>query len=287
MIIAHGGAGGLTFEDRRRKGLARAATTGYRVLDQGGSSLDAVEEAVKVLEDCVIFNAGTGAVLGLTGTIEMDAAVMGMDGSFGAVAAIRNVKNPISVARLVMEQTDHLLLAGEGATLFARRMGVPFHNPRTPERRHEWHLARRSLQSRYFPRLKKLAATYGTVGVVALDRQGFVSAGTSTGGIRLHLPGRIGDTPLPGAGMYVDRHGGVSATGHGEAIMRILLAFRAVSMMARDAAPVAGKKALSFASRMNCRCGLVGIDRHGRIVHAHNTAGMSWAWVKNGELKTF
>lgn len=286
-IIAHGGAGGLLFPERRDRGLRRSVQDGYEILKAGGSSLDAVERAVARLEDCPVFNAGTGSVPGLSGTVEMDASIMTSRLEFGAVAAIRNVQNPIRVARLVMERTDHMVLAGDGAVRFARLMGIPFCDPRTPEKTLMWRRARLSLSSDYFPRLKQLAGQYGTVGVVAIDRRGRLCAGTSTGGMLLHLPGRIGDTPVIGGGTYCDAGGGVSATGHGEAIMKLLLAFRAVQLLQRYPAPVAGRMAIDLAAKNKCRCGLVGLDRRGRIMCAQNTRAMSWCYIKGGALKSF
>ncbi len=287
VIIANGGAGGINFPSRRARGLKKAVGIGYEILKNGGSSLEAVEKAIMVLEDTTIFNAGTGSVFGLTGEVEMDAAIMTSNGEFGAVAAIRNVRYPIQVARLVMEKTDHLLLCGEGATRFARLWGIKYYDPRTKEKRRWWQRARRSLQSNYFLRLKELAPLYETVGVVAMDKKGLIVAGTSTGGISMHLPGRVGDTPIIGAGTYANRNGGVSATGHGEAIMKILLAYRAVMLLARYPAPIAAKKAIEYATKNNCRAGLIGVDKRGEILCVNNTRAMSWCYIKDGSMRTF
>lgn len=287
VIIAHGGAGGIFYPRRRDRGLRAAVKAGYDVLWQGGSCLAAVEETVARLENTPIFNAGTGSMPGLTGTVEMDASLMTSAGDFGAVAAIRDVQNPIRVARLVMEKTDHLLLSGEGAMRFARIMGIPFYKPLTPEKKLAWRRARKSLKNVYFPRLARLIEYYGTVGAVAIDRRGQICAGTSTGGILLHLPGRVGDTPVIGAGTYCDKNGGVSTTGHGEQIMKLLLAFRAVQYLKRCPAPTAGRLVIDFASKHQCRCGLIGLDAKGRIMCVENTKGMSWCYLKNGVLKSF
>lgn len=243
--------------------------------------------ALVLLEDDPIFNAGTGSVLGLTGEVEMDASLMTSEGGFGAVAALQSVRHPIEVARLVMEKTDHFLLAGEGALRFARLMGVKPCNPVTPERKTLWRRSRKELKSKYFQKLKELGGYYGTVGVVALDMEGRLATGTSTGGISLHLPGRVGDTPIIGAGTYCDRNGGVSTTGHGEAIMKTLLALRTVQLLARYPARVAARKAIAYATRNGCRCGLVGIDRKGGILCLDNTKGMSWCFIKDGSLRSF
>jgi len=287
VIIANGGAGGISFPERRDKGLRKSVGAGYEVLEGGGTSLEAVVQAVALLEDDPIFNAGTGSVLGLTGEVEMDASLMTSEGGFGAVAALQSVRHPIEVARLVMEKTDHILLAGEGALRFARLMGVKPCNPVTPERKALWRRSRKGLKSKYFQRLKELSDYYGTVGVVALDQEGRIAVGTSTGGVSLHLPGRIGDTPIIGGGTYCDRNGGVSTTGHGEAIMKTFLALRTVQLLARYPASVAASKAIDYATRQGCRCGLVGIDKKGGILCLDNTKGMSWCYIRDGNIKSF
>jgi beta-aspartyl-peptidase (threonine type) len=286
-IIANGGAGGINFAQRRARGLRKAVEAAYDILKSHGSSLDAVVQAVSLLEDNPVFNSGTGSTLGLTGEVEMDASIMTSDGRFGAVAGIREVRNPIRVARLVMEKTDHMLLGGDGAIRFARAMGVKPYDPRTRERIRAWNRARKKLSSKYFPRLEKLKDHYGTVGVVARDQDGLITVGTSTGGISLHLPGRIGDSPIIGAGTYCDENGGVSTTGHGEAIMRTFLALRTVELLARYPAGAAARKAIDYATKHGCRGGLIGIDKKGDILRRENTEGMSWCSMKDGILKSF
>ncbi len=287
VIIGHGGAGGISYPKRRRDGLMRAVSVGYGILTQGGSSLDAVEKAVEILEDTTIFNAGTGSSLNLKGIAEMDASLMTSEQRFGAVAAITNVKNPIKVARLVMEKSDHLLLFGEGAVRFARLMGLRYYNPKTREKMRTWRMRRRDLRSTYFRKLKDIAELYDTVGVVAIDKHGLISAGTSSGGITMRLPGRVGDTPIIGAGTYADKNAAVSTTGHGEAIMRSMLAFRAVSLMVRYPTQTAERRIIEYANRSDCRCGLVGVDKKGNILCANNTKAMSWCSIKNGKMKMF
>lgn len=287
VIIANGGAGGINFPHRRAQGLKKAVSAGYEILKNGGSSLDAVEKAIMILEDTTIFNAGTGSTLSLTGEVEMDASIMTAEGNYGAVAAIKNVRYPIQVARLIMEKTDHLLLCGDGALKFARVCGIKYYNPKTKEKVRMWIRAKNRLKNDYFPKLHKLKELYETVGVVAIDKNGMITAGTSTGGISLHLPGRVGDTPIIGAGTYANKYGGVSATGHGEMIMKTLLAFRAVSYMEKYSASVAGKMAIDYATRNKCRAGLIGIDRHGRILCVNNTEAMSWCYIKDGTIKSF
>jgi beta-aspartyl-peptidase (threonine type) len=286
-IIAHGGAGGINHPHRRLQGLIKACSIGYGMLMQGKSSLDAVERAVMILEDISIFNAGKGSSFNLEGIPEMDASIMTSEMDFGAVAAITGVQYPIKVARMVMENTDHLVLGGENAVRFARIMGIPKYDCRTEEKKRIWKRMHKKLSSAYFQRLADLAEYYGTVGVVAIDKNGSITAGTSSGGITMRLPGRIGDTPSPGAGTFADKNGGVGATGHGEEILRHLLSFRAVQLMARYPASIAGKKMISYASKHKCRCGLIGIDRKGRIMCVNNTRAMSWCYIKNSRMRMF
>ncbi len=286
-IIAHGGAGGINYPQRRKNGLIKATATGYDVLRQGGSSIDAVERACMILEDTTIFNAGTGSSLNLSGIPEMDASIMTSELKFGAVAAVRNIKNPARLARLVMEKTDHLLLGGEGAIKFARIMGLKYYNPKTGEKEMIWRRKKKNLKNAYFDKLSEFADYCGTIGVVAIDKNGLLCAGTSSGGIAMRIPGRIGDTPCIGTGTYADRNGAVGATGHGEEIMRHMLAFRAVSLMARYPASTAGNKVIKYATRHKCRCGLIGIDKRGRICCVNNTKAMSWCYIKNGKMRVF
>lgn len=286
-IIAHGGAGGIAYPRRRLQGLQRAVEAGYDILRRGGSSLDAVERATMVLEDAPVFNAGTGSYLNLAGEVEMDAALMAGDLRFGGVGAIRRVKNPVRVARQVMERTDHLLLCGENATRFARLMGERRHDPRTREKALVWRRKKRRRESTHFTKFTDFIGRYGTVGAVAIDRRGLISAATSSGGINLKLPGRVGDTPIIGAGTYANRDGGVSATGHGEEIMRLLLAYRTVALMGRMDAARAGRIALAQATRAGCACGIIGIDKRARIVCLCNTRVMSWCSIKNGRMRHF
>ncbi len=286
-IICHGGAGGISFPQRRANGLTKATSIGYGMLTQGRSSLDAVQRAIEILEDTSIFNAGTGSSLNLAGVAEMDAALMTSDMRFGGVGAITDVRNPIAVARFVMERTDHLLLCGDQALRFARLMNVPRYNPATKEKKRIWRRQKKARGNRYFKKVKNFVTHYGTVGAVAVDTRGLISIATSSGGITFRLPGRVGDTPLIGTGTYADRHGGVSATGHGEQIMRHMIAFRAVSLMQRLSARAAAQKTMSYAKRHQCACGLIGIDKRGAVVWAHNTKAMSWCFIKKGTLRLF
>jgi beta-aspartyl-peptidase (threonine type) len=224
-IITHGGVGSpLEAED----GCILAAGRGMEVLEARGSALDSVVEAVTVLEDFPRFNAGTGSRPRLNGICEMDAAVMTSDGSIGGVAMISWVKNPIQVARKVMEETPHVLLAGEGALAFARDSGFAFHDPITPYRLERLEKLRVRLLEEGSPYLKYAVEREpgDTVGAVAMDGTGTFAAANSTGGVELMLPGRVGDSPIPGAGFYAGPAGAVATTGMGEEIIRRMSAVR-------------------------------------------------------------
>lgn len=221
-VVVHCGAGSTpSVQDAAEA----AAERGAQVLREGGSALDAVVEAVVLLEDDERLNAGTGARMNLEGEVEMDASLMTSDLRCGAVAALRDVKNPIRVAREVME-SPHVLLAGEGALRFARRRGIPPFDPATPRARRILEDARRKLETGDVPRWApgwKEYASGDTVGAVARDDADGMAAANSTGGTILKLPGRVGDTPLIGCGLYAGPRGGVTATGVGEEIVRRVL----------------------------------------------------------------
>ncbi len=263
-IIVHGGAGQV-LEDalpKRLEGCKQAACAGWDILGKGGSALDAVETAVIVLEDNPLFNAGTGSALNLLGEVEMDAAIIdGKTLSAGAVAAVKGIKNPIKLARKIMEDGRHVLLAGEGALSFARQAGLPECPPESlivQERRRRWE------------------KEHGTVGCVALDGTGWIVAGTSTGGISDKLPGRVGDSPLLGCGTYADELGGVSCTGDGEAIIRIVMGKTALNFVRAGSHPMeAAKKAVALLEKKTGnQAGLILIDRHGRVGYARSTSHM-------------
>ena len=202
-----------------------SAVAGMRVLRHGGSAIDAVEKAIVILEDDPRTNTGLGARRRVDGSVQMDAAIMNSDLDIGAVAAIMNVRNPISVARAVMD-TPHVLLAGEGAVLFARRHGFPFFDPSNEESERKWLESLQSIESGTVPdwAAKWLDYRYkDTVGAVARDSRGRFAAGSSTGGTSYMLPGRVGDSPIVGAGLYAGPNGAVTATGVGEEIIRVVL----------------------------------------------------------------
>jgi beta-aspartyl-peptidase (threonine type) len=245
-----------------------AALAGWRVLAAGGGALDAVERAVRALEDDPLFNAGRGSVLTRDGTIEMDASIMEGDRlQCGAVAALAGIANPVTVARKVLESRRHVLLVGAGALEFARAVGIPECDPKSlvtdHQRKRHAELAR-----------KPPAPGGGTVGAVALDRNGTIAAATSTGGTPGKLAGRVGDSALIGAGTYADSSlGGVSCTGDGEAIIRVVLGHRALRYLKdADDPDYAAKVAVDLlVEEGGGQGGLILIDWRGRPGYATST----------------
>ncbi len=268
-IIVHGGAGADPSDASEfRQGVRTAALAGWRVLAAGGSALDAVEGAVRALEDDPRFNAGRGSVLNRDGAIEMDASIMEGDRlQCGAVAALARVANPITVARRVLESRRHVLLVGDGALAFSRSVGIPECDPASlvtdRQRKRHADLAR-----------KPTPPGGGTVGAVALDRSGTIAAATSTGGTAGKLPGRVGDSALIGCGTYADSSiGGVSCTGDGEAIVRVVLGDRALRYLKdADDPDYAAKVAVDLLlEEGGGQGGLILIDWRGRAGYATST----------------
>ena len=231
-IVIHGGAGTILKENMTPekeaayyKILNEALNVGHAILAKGGSSLDAVEQTIRLMEDSPLFNAGKGAVFTSIGTNELDASIMnGKDLQAGAIAGVQRVKNPISLARKVMEQSPHVMMVGDGAEHFAREMQVELVDPEYFRTQHRWQDLQRikqkevdrsgQLKPMFFDR--ENGQKFGTVGVAALDQQGNLAAGTSTGGITNKRFGRVGDSPIIGAGTYADNSAcAVSATGSG------------------------------------------------------------------------
>ncbi|WP_456423346.1 isoaspartyl peptidase/L-asparaginase family protein [Thermococcus sp.] len=294
-IIVHGGAGTIKKEERIPKvikGVREAVLAGWRELKRG-SALDAVEEAVKALEDNPIFNAGTGSVLTLDGRVEMDAAIMrGKTLEAGAIAGIWGVKNPISVARKVMEKTDHVLLIGEGAVKFARLLGFEEYDPVTEERLKQWEELRKKLiekgETKHWKKLNELIKEYpevlrSTVGAVAFDGEEVV-AGTSTGGVFLKMFGRVGDTPIIGGGTYANEVAGASCTGLGEVAIRLALAKSATDFVRLGMdAQTASEAAIGLATKYFGKdtMGIIMVDSRGNVGFAKNTKHMSYAFMRD------
>lgn len=268
-IAVHGGAGRWMACDRTLAvaGVARAAAVGWHVLAAGGSAFDAVVEAVASLEDDPIFNAGTGSVLNARDDVEMDASVMAGDTlAAGGVACIQRVRNPVLVAKRVLQASECVLLAGPAATAFAREQGFEDYDPGRPRAAHA---GRRG----------------GTVGAVALDDAGRLAAATSTGGREGKPPGRVGDSPVPGAGNYADAAAAVSATGWGEQMLRYVTAKDVATRIARGALPEpALREALDdMARRFGEPIGAIALDARGRLGVVHGTEAMPHAWRCSGE----
>lgn len=293
-IAIHGGAGTILphlltpeKEQAYKAALADALLTGQRILRHGGTSLDAVEAAVKVLEDCPLFNAGKGAVFNAAGKHEMDAAIMsGTDRSCGAVAAVSGIKNPISLARAVMEKTEHVLLIGDGAKSFALTNGFSiesdeyFHD----QYRYEQWQSVKDEEKTILDHTADKDKKFGTVGAVALDQHGNLAAATSTGGMTNKKFGRVGDTPIIGAGTFADNSTcAVSCTGHGEFFIKQLVAYDIACLM--EYKGVSLIEAADFVVNQKLKViggegGLIALDAAGNLTLPFNSAGMYRGWAK-------
>jgi len=291
-LAIHGGAGtiersNMTPEREReyRTGLERALKAGYEILKRGGSSLDATEAAVRALEDDPHFNAGKGSVFTSAGTNEMDAAIMdGKTLAAGAVASLKHIKNPINLARLVMEKSGHVMMDCEGAEAFAKENGLELMDQKyffTQERWDALQKIKAAEKSRTSGSGEKLLITgqdrHGTVGSVALDQNGNLAAATSTGGTTNKRPGRVGDSPVIGAGTYANNATcAVSATGDGEYFIRATVARDVSALMEYRGMSLkeAAQTALDNAAKLGGTGGLIAIDHEGNMTLPFNTAGM-------------
>ena|SRR5690606_6374866 len=301
-IVIHGGAGTILKENisdsmelAYKTVLEKSVRTGYKILEAGGTSLDAVEASIRILEDSPLFNAGKGAVFTNNGTNELDASIMeGKTKNAGAIAGVTTVKNPIALARAVMEKSEHVMLARKGAEQFAEQVGLTLVEPeyfytesRMKALKRIQHRDSASQTSLYDPFTKD--DKFGTVGCVALDRNGNIAAGTSTGGMTNKRWGRIGDSPIIGAGTYADNATcGISATGWGEFFIRGVIAYDISAMMAyanlslQDAATKVIHEKLP---KMGGDGGIIGIDHKGNIATVFNTSGMFRASIdKTGSM---
>ena len=302
-LVIHGGAGtiepsSMTLEKEReyRAGLEWALSAGYEILKHGGSSIDATEAAVRVLEDDPHFNAGRGSVFTSAGTNEMDASIMdGKTLKAGAVGSLKHIKNPISLARLIMEKSPHVMLDCAGAEAFAKANGIELVDQKyffTQERWDALQKIKAAEKHRTSGAGKILVITdqdrHGTVGAVALDKDGNLAAGTSTGGTTNKLPGRIGDTPVIGAGTYANNQTcAVSCTGDGEYFIRAgtahelsaLIKYRGMTLQE------AAQAALASVRQLGGTGGLIAIDKNGGIALPFNTDGMYRGYVDpNGKF---
>lgn len=306
-IAVHGGAGTILRENMTPEieaeyhaALNAALDAGHAVLEKGGDSLDAVMAAVRIMEDSPLFNAGKGAVFNCAGENEMDAAIMsGADLKAGAVAGVRNIRNPIELARLVMDRSPHVLLTGKGAETFGA-----FHDIRT-EPAEYFGTERRMQQLKDLQQREKMDGcgrghaalagddplAFGTVGAVALDRNGNLAAATSTGGMTNKRFGRVGDVPVIGAGTYADNDtAAISATGHGEYFIRAVAAHDIAARMAyRDVSLQEAADAVIHEKlkRMGGGGGVIAVDAKGNIVLEFNTSGMYRGYINaHGERGT-
>lgn len=288
-LIVHGGAGPI--EDQHvaphRDGVYRAAQIGWEVLTMGGSALDAVQAAVIALEDDPAFDAGRGSYLNRSGEVEMDASLMdGRTLDAGAVAGVQRVKNPIVLARRVLE-SEHTFLIARGAEQFAQEQGIALIDNADLQTLEQIEIWKQCLANPPAPKSAQFVPVqgYGTVGCVAVDRNGNIAAGTSTGGMKFKRAGRVGDSPLIGAGVYADNaRGGASSTGWGEAIMRVVLAKYAVDALAPNHKPreVARAAIAHLARRVGGTGGIILADRKGRVGYAFNTPRMARAFIVEG-----
>jgi len=297
-LIVHGGAWDIPEEltDACKNGCQRALAAGWSTLSRGGHALDAIEAAIIVLEDDPVFDAGYGSHLNLDGRVECDAIVMnGATLHAGAVSTLHRMKNPIRVARAILENCPHMMLVAEGAERFAREQGIALCNPEdliSETEREAWLKCRQDKHAAEHHR----GHEQGTVGAVAIDQNGNLFAATSTGGTCCKLPGRVGDSPLIGCGCYADSEaGGVSCTGYGEAIMKIVMAKTAVDFLRRSvvcvdsphgascepsSAQLAAREAVHLlAKRTHATGGLILLDRHGNPGFAFNTPRMAYGYV--------
>ncbi|RDK08838.1 isoaspartyl peptidase/L-asparaginase family protein [Cupriavidus lacunae] len=312
VIAIHGGAGTITRaamdatrEREYIEALQHVLQAGQRILAEGGSALDAVTEAVRLLEECPLFNAGKGAVLTHAGTYELDAAVMdGATLEAGAVACVTRLRNPVLAARAVLDHSEHVLFAGAGAEAFAQAQGLELVAPEyyfTQARHDQW---QRALGNAGMALLDHDAAAlaaqgqvgpadpidpdskFGTVGAVACDSRGNLAAATSTGGVTNKQVGRVGDTPVIGAGCYADDVAAVSATGTGEMFIRTVAAYDVAAQMRYAGLPLeeaARRVVTEKLPAINGRGGLIAVDRAGNVTLPFNTEGMYRGFARVGE----
>ena len=302
-LAIHGGAGALprvqfsaARADAYRHGLMQALAAGQRVLERDGCALDAVEAAVTVLEDDPLFNAGRGAVLSANGAVELDAAIMdGSDLRAGAVAQIRHIRNPVQLARRVLEDSSHVFLVGAGAESFAEEAGFRLVDNEyfiTPDRQQQFEaLTLRPAPARGVSAEQAVVLDeppLGTVGAVACDSGGRVAAATSTGGLAGKRAGRIGDSPVIGAGTYADNQTcAVSTTGHGEWFLRTVQAYDIAARMrygGYSLTSAVGEAIMQRLPGLGAAGGLIAVDQHCEIVMRYNTPAMFRGCVRDGEV---
>jgi L-asparaginase / beta-aspartyl-peptidase len=286
VLVAHGGAGSYSqatpaFIESRRIAMVKAIQAGYAILAAGGKSLDAVEATIRVMEDSGLFDAGRGAYYSRDGIPELDASLMdGKTLAVGSVASVKHIANPIHLARLVMDKTPHVMLVGSGAEEFARSQGIELVSPFYFYNEHLWEIYLHAKSEEEKKKTSELLEQqeHGTVGAVALDQSGNLAAGTSTGGTEMKLPGRVGDSPIIGAGTYANNEScGVSGTGVGEFYIRNIVAadicerVRYLHVSLKKAADDVVMKELV---EQKAEGGVIALDPQGNVVTTFNTGGM-------------
>ena len=306
VLVIHGGAGTITRENMTaekekayRAKLTEALTAGYAEIKKGSSSVDAVAAAIVIMEDSPLFNAGKGAVFTSDGKNELDASIMyGKDLSAGAIAGVHTIKNPIKAAIAVMQKSAHVMLAGNGAEIFAKENGLEIVDPKYFWTKDRWDglqklkkkeaektpkISQNSIEDSYF-----IDQKFGTVGAVALDKNGNIAAGTSTGGMSNKKFGRIGDSPIIGAGTYANAQVGISGTGWGEFFIRSTAARTIAAKMEYQNKDLktAAQETIDQIEKMGGDGGLIALDKDGNIAMPFNTAGMyRGAVTENGEIE--
>ncbi|MFG0736771.1 isoaspartyl peptidase/L-asparaginase family protein [Proteus terrae] len=303
-LVIHGGAGTITKdtitpeqEKEYKEKLTEALNAGYAVLNSGGTSIEAVQKSINVMEDSPLFNAGKGAVFTHDGRNELDASIMdGKTRKAGAVAGVTTVKNPINAAIAVMEKSPHVMMVSNGADLFAKEQGLTIVDPSYFRTEHRWQQLQKAIEKEQvvLDHDGKTAALfadpmmydykYGTVGAVALDQHGNLAAGTSTGGMTNKRYGRVGDSPIIGAGNYADNETvAVSATGSGEMFIRTLTAFNIAAQVNYKNLPLeeAAQNALDEVKAINGSGGVIVLDKTGNYTMSFNSEGMYRGTIGN------
>ncbi len=296
-LIVHGGAWDIpdNLVDAHRAGCASALAIGWKLLERGGSAIDAVEQVIRHLEDNSTFDAGSGSHLNADGQVELDASIMnGKTLRCGAVAAVHSIRNPISVARKIMDESEHILLVSDGAERFAVEHGIPACNPKeliAPREAELWKSVRDNGAFATKDAFRKNGGRGDTVGAVALDKDGALCVGTSTGGTLNKYPGRVGDSPLIGCGSYADNSvGGVSTTGWGEAMIKVVMAKTVIELMeanggkpqeaAERGIEILRRKADGFG-------GVIVLNARGEVGVAFNTPRMARAYMTSAMREPF
>jgi L-asparaginase / beta-aspartyl-peptidase len=288
-LVVHGGAWDIPDElvESHRTGVHRALKAGWAVLQKGGSAVEAVEKAIIVMEDDEIFDAGTGSFINRAGEVELDASIMsGKKLNAGAIAAVQNVRNPIALARKIMEESEHVLLVGMGATRFAREHGIQTCSQDdliTDRELERWRLIQGTKNFLTKDAFRRKKIPVDTVGAVAMDEQGNMAAGASTGGTPNKYPGRVGDSPLIGSGTYADNAiGAVTSSGWGEALIKVVMAKTVVDFMDRnggDPQLAADDGVKTLERKVDGFGGVIAMNNEGQIGIAYNTPRMARAFI--------